>query len=279
MLQVKKVSVNRFHVPFNYRSLDDIIETIYYSQTDKIIWSFWNSKKIPKTVHMAFKSWKYYQADYVICLLDGENLSKFLSESELPVNFSTLSEDLKSAVVRLALLDKFGGIWLDPGMLMNQKISQIWDPKEYDLGGYQIDDGDLIESSCLSAPRNSPLIHAWKAELFYALAVGDQYYLSLMDQRNIKLTNFDLPLIDICYAVVTNGYPYLIRLISADSFGGPMAYLKSKQWKSLLAVVQLMSKPHNDPLVNLRSHERNLVTILLPFARKGSMISALNNIR
>jgi len=100
----------------------------------KKIWMFWDQgwEQAPNLVTQCKNSWAELNPDYELHLLDKDSLFDFI---ELPNAISIQRKDLTiqkiSALARLALLAKYGGVWADGTTMCTQPLSE-WIEDYYD---------------------------------------------------------------------------------------------------------------------------------------------------
>lgn len=98
-----------------------MIQTIY------ILW-FQGFEHAPGLVKQCCLSWKHYNPDWNIILLDKSNLHEYVQLEDYidlsgkNINFTALSD-----VVRLCLLRKHGGVWADATTFCNRPLNE-WLP-------------------------------------------------------------------------------------------------------------------------------------------------------
>nr|WP_303801285.1 capsular polysaccharide synthesis protein [Snodgrassella alvi] len=98
---------------------------------DKIIWQYWgqglNSESLPETVKICFNSVDHYQKDYQIIRLDDNSIRDYLDLPEF-IWEKRQNKEFKhvffSDLLRLALLDAYGGIWMDATILLTESIPE-----------------------------------------------------------------------------------------------------------------------------------------------------------
>lgn len=104
--------------------------TCFKSQTEiesKIIWQYWHQHEsnAPEIVKKCLESTKKYYPDYKINVLNFKTVKNYIN---LPEKFYTLLEEKKipiaifSDILRLNLLSKYGGIWIDSTMLSTSRL-------------------------------------------------------------------------------------------------------------------------------------------------------------
>jgi len=100
----------------------------------KVIWSFWQnmapkgshtSEDLPPFIHMCVRVWRQLNPDHDVRVLDLTTMWKWLSPHDLPSNFKHMSIQHQSDLIRLALLAKHGGIWLDASAFTVKPMKEI----------------------------------------------------------------------------------------------------------------------------------------------------------
>lgn len=84
----------------------------------KKIWMYWNTslEDSPDVVKLSVESWRKMNPDYDVCLLNDDNIEKELGFdffSAFDLCRIRLTMAMKADVLRLYLLSKYGGIWVD----------------------------------------------------------------------------------------------------------------------------------------------------------------------
>lgn len=100
----------------------------------KYIFTFWEpTNNIPDYVQLCIDTWKYNLPGYEIVILDYSNLSNWLSKKQIKrILCKDMTLPIQADAIRVALLRKYGGIWLDADtiILHNKFLKRISD---YDL--------------------------------------------------------------------------------------------------------------------------------------------------
>ena len=86
------------------------------------IWSYWDGSK-NDVVKKCEKSWEKYLDKDNVSILDKDKVSEH--DFILPKKFNDLEVQLKSDIVRLNLLYRYGGIWFDKSIRLNEDISWL----------------------------------------------------------------------------------------------------------------------------------------------------------
>lgn len=139
------------------------------------VWSFWTGKP-SATVALCHESWRKYlpRGKYEIRILDNEKLRDLIDTSH-PC-FGSPNAALKSDYIRIELLWRYGGIWLDSSVLLLMGFHE-WEmlDKPDDLKCFSAFYNDrnmsrncafpVVETSCMVAPPGHELIGAWRERL------------------------------------------------------------------------------------------------------------------
>lgn len=88
---------------------------------DKKIWIYWSQgfDVAPWIVKQCVTSWKLKNPDWELIQLDDKNVFSYIDFNYLPSNYNKLSLAHKSDLLRLNLLIKYGGVWVDATTLCN----------------------------------------------------------------------------------------------------------------------------------------------------------------
>lgn len=197
-------------------------------------------------------------------MLDKNTIHMFLDKSDLPPKLRNLPAH-QSDAFRLALLEKYGGIWMDSSIILTKPMLQQWD-NDYDVGGYFIGgfttdpDHPVFENWFISAPHGSPLIKEWKREFYFALSFqnNESYINHITAQEGIDIQNISMPsylMCHCCFLKITRGkHNYRIKVKRAED--GPFAYLTDNKWNSNDAVRILTRTNKFSGMLKLRGGER-----------------------
>ena len=80
----------------------------------KRVFIYWNSgfNNAPHLVQQCLKSWQYHNKNYDIVELDDSNLLEWIDIDQL-IKDKKITNISKSDIIRIFLLKKYGGIWVD----------------------------------------------------------------------------------------------------------------------------------------------------------------------
>ena len=123
-----------------------------------------------KTVKTAIESWQKYAPDYQIMEWNEQNFdiseSAFLAAAVQKGEYAFASD-----YIRLAVLAKYGGMYLDTDMIMIQPVSNI-ELKEVDLTIARITDRQIFGMGFIMSVPNQPFIQT-VLEKYKQMTAGD----------------------------------------------------------------------------------------------------------
>jgi hypothetical protein len=110
------------------------------NETNKIIWMYWETlpgKKKPGYIDLCINSVKHNCGKcFNVIVLDEKSIYKYLPEIK-NMNFNGLNLPQKVDYYRYALLEKYGGVWIDADILVIKCICPFFNKlKEYDYVGF-----------------------------------------------------------------------------------------------------------------------------------------------
>ena len=243
-------------------------------------------------VKLALHTWYKWNPDYLICFIIGDDISYYINTKEFPKKYGSSMHQHKADIIRLALLEKYGGIWLDSTIFLNKSLSETWDPKNYDIGGYYAEffttniEKPVFENWFISAPKKSPLIKKWKEEFFKAVDSPSKKDFIIELEKTVDLQNIDdkeYLMMHCCFLKIINEHEYKLKLFNATD--GPFFYLKENNLDFLnttfdqsLRSVWFLIKPTNEnnvSIIKIVGRERTKLVYILPFYSTKSILYKL----
>lgn len=97
----------------------------------KIIWQYWGQgeSQVPEIVKICFESVDKNKGDYEVIRLSDENLSQYIDLPEVILRkerLGIMSKTFFSDLLRVSLLTKYGGVWLDATILLTGELPKDW---------------------------------------------------------------------------------------------------------------------------------------------------------
>ena len=158
---------------------EDALPPLVQGVIPKIIWTFWDSDKAPELVIHCFKNMKKYNPDWSLVILSPKNLSKYTDEDILGMKMSNTPQRT-SDLVRMAILEKYGGVWCDASLILNSSLNWIYRYEGYEYIGY------YIEKS--TTRTEYPVIENW----FFACVTGC-HFMSMWKEEFFRINEYDTP--------------------------------------------------------------------------------------
>lgn len=248
----------------------------------KIIWMFWDSPSPPDHILAFYKKMKAMNPGHDVILLDCHSLRKYLPA--LHFDYQKIRLSHKSDVIRLALLRRYGGIWVDCSTLVYQDFSWVHERTGYDMVGYYSDANTedarypVIETWFMCAPPGNAFISRWLALILPLTKISaDDYYRQIKNRPDFTRLKQRLPL----GSALTTQYLCQIAMREAE---GVNLYLKKCEcsafyyqnvfkWNDLKMSLFLlcMRQPATHPeLIKLTRSDRQFLTL----ARKLRILDA-----
>lgn len=97
---------------------------------DKHIFTFWEPQtNIPEYLKLCMQTWEKFLPEYKIIVLDYKNIDKWLEKDFFDKTlYKYYSLPQQADAIRCALLEKYGGIWLDTDTIItSKKIKDLLD--------------------------------------------------------------------------------------------------------------------------------------------------------
>jgi hypothetical protein len=167
----------------------------------KIIWTHWDDmENTPLLIKNIFELREKKLTDWKIHVLNNTNISQYIDENMYPKNYNNLLPSQKSDWIRLYLLKKYGGVWLDAGIIINDsnKLNEMYESSIHyksELTGYYLngstinnDPSTFFESWFIMAPINSRIIDKWLYEFEEAIHVGFSTYKNDIIKKGVDVS-------------------------------------------------------------------------------------------
>ena len=131
-----------------------------------VLWSYWESPDpiLPPIVELCHKSWLSVGEFDEVNFLRPEDVELYLDPTDLPVRFSELPPVKKADAVRLALLAKSGGFWVDAGVLVTGPVHSWTNQRASTLGFFVFQDVDksrVLDTWFIGGTIHSKFLKEW----------------------------------------------------------------------------------------------------------------------
>lgn len=183
-----------------------LILSYYYSYSNienfnnlspKIIWSYWENKNnnpTPAYILLCFETFYKHNKDFKINILNGKTLYNYLPNIRKDINQLNLAQ--KSDYIRVALLKRYGGIWLDADTIVMRNLTPIINKlnQKYDYVGFGC--SYLVCDSIRSGypkPSNGAMASKSNGVLITRMLNKlDSFMDNYNNNKNTKLNYFDM---------------------------------------------------------------------------------------
>ena len=135
-----------------------MIQTIY------MLW-FQGFEHAPELVKSCVQSWKHYNPDWDIVLLDNTNLRNYIEVEDYP----EMEMSHRSDIVRMKLLHQYGGVWADVTTFCHRPLRD-WLPRYASEGFFVFDrpySNLLMSNWFIYAEPSNLLFHEWYLETMH----------------------------------------------------------------------------------------------------------------
>jgi hypothetical protein len=244
----------------------------------KIIWTYWHALPEPEFIQQCLANWRRFAPDHELRVLHKESLLNWLDKAAITDQFEQLPPFRQADWLRLQLLAKYGGIWIDASTLLTRNLDWVHAlqaEKGSEHVGFYIDrfttrpDQPIVENWFMAAIPRSRFIETLAHEFDQALRMGEAQYLEKL-QTSGKLSQVvqGLGPKDQLYLImhVTAAFildsaqeSYKLSLIRAED--SALGFHAALQWRKrhLYARLALSPAPRNLPwIIKLRGGDRRI---------------------
>jgi hypothetical protein len=147
------------------------IDSKFQNEIPKQIWSYWDSDEIPNIVQKCIGSWQKTNPDYQINVLSKKTVSNYVTP---PPGFEYFPPQKQSDWTRLAVINEYGGVWLDASTIITGPLAWIngfgKDTVLYYIDANSPDKNYLnVENWFMASVPKGKFISAWFEEFNYSI--------------------------------------------------------------------------------------------------------------
>ncbi|CAK0835404.1 unnamed protein product, partial [Prorocentrum cordatum] len=143
----------------------------------RTVWAYWHqgAASMPELFRLCVETWTRHSPRWRVQILDRSTVFEYLSEVDLPGRFLEIdSPQLAADCVRLALLARYGGVWLDASVILTRDLDElIWsgiDAGQYGSAAFfhrrygtaRFGSRDFVESWCLATRPRDAFFLKWR---------------------------------------------------------------------------------------------------------------------
>lgn len=232
----------------------------------KVIYTYWSDENIPEIVNLCIKSWKYYNPQYKIIIINKTNYKNFCDIQDLENLKHNDTVKRESDFIRLATLSKNGGVWMDASIICFTPLPKITSFMGYYFDGFTINKKfPVIESWFFACHKNCKFVNDWKNE-FFSINNYEKIedYVANVKSKGIVVDGIDnteyLCIHVSAQKVLQENMHYRNQMVLLKAEDGPYSYLALNNWDIIAAFDWLRSFSNVcGPLIKLRSMERDFL--------------------
>jgi len=237
----------------------------------KIIWTYWDKKELPPVVQKCIDSWKKYNPDYEVRIVNSETLKTYIDVDLKSIKWND-SPARESDIIRLNILAEYGGVWSDATIFMTEPMN-LPEHAQTEVIAYYLDGVTsdkrfpVIESWFFATIPNGNFITKWRDAFMNTSSYPsiDAYLDDLkangVDMQKISLLNYLL--IHACAQYVLQKELTIDEIVNTMVFmkaeDGPFKYLTVNEWDSYKAIESLCRGETVAPIIKFRGGERDVL--------------------
>lgn len=202
------------------------------SEIPKIIWTYWDSENLPEFIQKSIENWRKHCIGWDVRVVTPANLKEFLPDVDFskfrPGDFVQRKVDL----IRLYLIEKYGGLWSDASIAIKRSYDWIIDDaKGYEFIGYYREGSTnkpeypVLENWLFAAIPNCEFVKKWRDEF-----ESTQNYKDINDYiKAVKEKGVDLQIIpDPAYLTpYVSAQVVMQKSMSPDEIKNKLKFIKS----------------------------------------------------
>lgn len=230
--------LQKFYNVENFESADDLFKPTY-SKIPNVIWTFWDGDE-PELVKKCIGSWKKYNPEYKIIVLNKNNLKDYLSDDIDSIPHTGDFIQRYADFVRVNVVKKHGGIWMDASIICQKSLMWIHDIQNskgveyicYYRDGFSNDEfrkkAPITENWFFASVKESRYITDLYKEMlrFSSIPKVEDYLDDLreegVDFQNLPPERYDYLVMYLIGSAVLQRKEYNVELIKADD--GPLRH-------------------------------------------------------
>ena len=145
----------------------------------KTIWTYWDQgvQMLPDFNTLCISTWKYHCPDWDVVVVTADSVFDYLDAADLPPRWRAIdTPQVKSELIRLALIARYGGVWMDSSILLQTGLDDlVWNriaSNELEFGGFSIRalsrtrSDDVFETWFIAAAQGCYLVQRWQQTMY-----------------------------------------------------------------------------------------------------------------
>jgi hypothetical protein len=190
--------------------LEAALQLCRQEEAPRIIWTYWDQghEKVPPFNALCIETWQSTNPEWQVVVLDHQTLKGCLEPGDLPPAFDSpgMLCQHRADCARLALLRRFGGIYMDSSVMALRDVPNALDWAKIESGhkdfaGFFLRDRAYVENYILACRRGSPLVCSWHRVWleFWHSRQGFTQFFNGIDLSHIPSWNHEYLVQHACY--------------------------------------------------------------------------------
>ena len=143
---------------------------MYMDHVPKIIWTYWPDDKVPHEVMMCIYTWRRKNPHHECIVLTDANASNYVDASVLEHQHALVHPSYKSLFIQIAVLSKYGGVWMYPTTLCKRPVEEICGHNTFIAFKVDAETHNntlpVIDTHFIACHASNAFIREWAHELF-----------------------------------------------------------------------------------------------------------------
>jgi Capsular polysaccharide synthesis protein len=219
-------------------------------------------------VQKCINSWTKHNPTYTVTVLSPKNIMDYLDIELDDISFND-SAARESDIVRLLILEKYGGVWSDATVFVTEPYPFSLRSK-YEFIGFYLDsfttnkEYPVLESWFFATVPRGKFIKKWRRAFFKLDDFSSvKEAVKYVKDQGVDIQNINGPeylFIHVAgqYAMQKNKVTKTMKFMKAED--GPFKYISNNGWKSLEAIEDLCKGNHKTGIIKFRGSERGILT-------------------
>jgi hypothetical protein len=146
----------------------------------RIRWSYWHDANLPRDIAEMLEQQSAALPSWDHRILHETTLGTYIDRSAFPKGYESLKPQHKADWIRLYVLQRYGGCWMDASIILysDKEVEELYEESvrtNSELTAYSAEK-NYVETFFLLAPLHSPVLRAWYEEFTEAIEIGFPAY-------------------------------------------------------------------------------------------------------
>ena len=235
----------------------------------KILWSYWHDDTQPEIVQKCVESWRKYNPDWEINVLSDATVEYYLPDFNHAL-FNGSLKQYKSDLIRLMIVERYGGVWSDATVAVRESYDWITDRREEFVGYYREamknESGyPIIESFLYGAPPGCEFVSRWRQEFEIASEMGNDRYVERDDVDSSGIHDQGYLAVYVAAQVVLQHYytwyDIAHRFYLRKVEDGPYKHAASANWNNVDSLKWICERKPEElpPIIKMYKEQRQAI--------------------